>query len=124
MHLVLDPVDRKLWDTSDFYDAIATLDDSTDICHVGVPSYGPISARDFVSIRRAHYDKEAGMYTAVQVSIDYDVGDRKSMIKKHVRGTLLPSCWRFVQKPGGCETHYVSTSFPLNSSKKVLRCLL
>lgn len=109
VHLVLDPLERKTWDTSDFYDEIANLDPNTDVCHVGVPSYGPISAREFVSIRRADYNKDAGMYTAVQVSIEYPLGDRADMSKGRVRGHLLPSCWRFVQKEGGCETHYIST---------------
>jgi hypothetical protein len=106
--LVLDQEKRKAWDTADFYDVISTIDAETDVCHVGVPSYGPVSARDFVSVRRSIFDKQEDSYTAVQVSIEHTLTGREHMIKKHVRGTLLPSCWRFVQMEGGCMTYYVS----------------
>ena len=110
--LVLDPIKRKQWDHSDFYDVVASIDDATDVCHVGVPSWGPVSARDFVSVRRSVTDRKEGSYCAVQVSIEYNLTGREHMIKKHVRGTLLPSCWKFIQKPGGCECHYICTSLP------------
>lgn len=107
---MLDSEKRKGWDTADFYDVITTIDEETDVCHVGVPSYGPINPRDFVSVRRSIIDKVADTYTAVQVSIDYPITGREQMVKKHVRGKLLPSCWRFEQKEGGCMTYYICTS--------------
>lgn len=109
MKLVLDPEERKCWDDCDFYDVVTTLDDATDVCHVGVPSYGPISARDFVSVRRSVLNLEEGHYTAVQTYIDYPLGDRTSLVKNHVRGKLLPSCWKFVQREGGCDAYYICT---------------
>jgi hypothetical protein len=109
IELVLDQEKRKTWDTADFYDVVATIDSETDVCHVGVPSYGPISARDFVSVRRSIIDKAEDSYTAVQVSIEFPLTGREHMVKKHVRGTLLPSCWKFIQREDGCETHYICT---------------
>lgn len=40
MNIVLDHDKRELWDkNSEFYYPILSLDDHTDICHVGVKGY-------------------------------------------------------------------------------------
>lgn len=106
--LVLDPVKRTIWDTAEFYDKIAEIDEHTDVCHVGVPGWGPVSAREFVSVRRSRFDHENGWYNACQVTIDYPTDGREHKSKNFVRGKLLPSCWRFVQQEGGCMTYYIS----------------
>lgn len=106
--LVLDKEKRKSWDTADFYDVITTIDEKTDICHVGVPSYGPISARDFVSVRHSVRDLKQNTYIACQSSVNYPITGREHLVKKHVRGRLLPSCWKFQQMEGGCMAHYIS----------------
>lgn len=111
VRLVLEPERRALWDNSSFYDVVATIDEQTDVCHVGVPGWGPISARDFVTVRRSINDKTEDSYTAVQVSIEYPTDGRDHLAAKHVRGNLLPSCWKFIQRPGGCDCVYICTYF-------------
>lgn len=85
---------RPLWDAqNELYKVLSVVDDEVDVVHTGVKGMLTVSARDFTSVRKTVYDKEAGRWISAQVNCEHETP--KELKKKYVRGSVLPSGWVF-----------------------------
>eukprot|EP01119_Soliformovum_irregulare_P003606 TRINITY_DN1433_c0_g1_i1.p1 TRINITY_DN1433_c0_g1~~TRINITY_DN1433_c0_g1_i1.p1 ORF type:complete len:265 (-),score=54.30 TRINITY_DN1433_c0_g1_i1:61-783(-) len=97
--MVTDISKRKLWDQTNLdYHEMLKVDDQNSIMYTAAKGFGPVSARDFVSVchteRSITGDLANDFFASAQCSVEYGPEN-----KAYVRGKILPTGWLFKRDP-------------------------